>query len=61
MLNVDELINELSKSIASTAIALGVLQKTHTVVIKEEYVGYLIHALNKLFAALNECKGDDEN
>lgn len=61
MLNVDELINELSKSIASTAIALGVLQKTHTVVIKEEYVGYLIQALNKLFAALNECKGDDEN
>lgn len=58
MLNVDELISELSKSIASTAIAIGVLQKTNTVVIKEECAAGFVASLTKLFAKINECYTD---
>lgn len=55
MLNVDELISELSKSIASTAIAIGVLQKTNTVVIREECAADFVASLTKLIARINEC------
>ena len=60
-LNVNILVTGLAKSIENNANVIEALQKTNTVVIKEEYVGYLIQALNKLFAVLNDCKGDDEN
>ena len=55
MLNVDELINELTKSIASTAIVLGVLQKTNTVAISEECAADFVASLTKLLAKINEC------
>lgn len=58
-INVDMFVTGVAKSIENKANVIEALQKTHTVVIRHEYVAYLTQALNKLCAVLNECKGDD--